>query len=193
MVKNGPNSLRSSVSSISLRTSALDQVARQRATELQEENYALKRQLETLSQQLHTSPASPPAAEPLQTSRPLRDFDPELNPHIDSAEMGGRVPLHELSKNQPIKEDVISLDGVPAEMRSLFQKYNDSMAELVQQSRGSLPHIVPQQHTLKSPEAYTRPFCDFLTDNPTVWHTVAHFEKRLDAAGFKKVLGLVPY
>ena len=45
-----------------------------------------------------------------------------------------------------------------------------------------------EQNTLKSPEAYTRPFCDFLTENPTVWHAVQYFEKKLDAAGFKKVL-----
>lgn len=40
---------------------------------------------------------------------------------------------------------------------------------------------------LKSPEAYAQPFCDFLTDNPTVFHAVDYFEKKLDAAGFKKV------
>ena len=42
-------------------------------------------------------------------------------------------------------------------------------------------------NALKSPEAYTQPFCDFLTENPTVWHAVQYFEKKLDAAGFKKV------
>lgn len=44
-----------------------------------------------------------------------------------------------------------------------------------------------EHNTLKSPETYTQPFCDFLTENPTVWHAVQYFEKKLDAAGFKKV------
>jgi hypothetical protein len=39
----------------------------------------------------------------------------------------------------------------------------------------------------KGPEAYTKPFCDFLTENPTIWHTVQYFEMKLNAAGFKKV------
>lgn len=43
------------------------------------------------------------------------------------------------------------------------------------------------QHTLKSPEAYTKPFCDFLTENPTVFHAVSYFEEKLEKAGFKKV------
>lgn len=42
-------------------------------------------------------------------------------------------------------------------------------------------------HMLKSPEAYTQPFCSFLTENPTVWHAVDHFERKLTKAGFQKV------
>jgi len=37
------------------------------------------------------------------------------------------------------------------------------------------------------PAAYTKPFCEFLTDNPTIWHAVLYFEKQLEKAGFKKV------
>lgn len=40
---------------------------------------------------------------------------------------------------------------------------------------------------VKEPEEYTKPFCDFLTENPTVFHTVDHFAKKLTAVGFKKV------
>lgn len=50
-----------------------------------------------------------------------------------------------------------------------------------------LEREVKEQNVLKSPGAYTQPFCDFLTENPTVWHAVQYFEKKLDAAGFKKV------
>jgi hypothetical protein len=50
-----------------------------------------------------------------------------------------------------------------------------------------LEREVVRQNVLKSPEAYTQPFCEFLTENPTVWHAVQYFEKKLDSAGFKKV------
>jgi hypothetical protein len=42
-------------------------------------------------------------------------------------------------------------------------------------------------HAFKSPAAYTQPFCEFLTENPTVFHVVAYFEDKLSEAGFKKV------
>lgn len=41
--------------------------------------------------------------------------------------------------------------------------------------------------SLKRPEDYAKPFCNFLTENPTVWHAVAYFEKKLKHAGFEKV------
>lgn len=37
------------------------------------------------------------------------------------------------------------------------------------------------------PEEYTQPFCDFLTQNPTVFHAVDAVAKDLEAAGFKKL------
>ncbi|KAL2760386.1 hypothetical protein ACRALDRAFT_2039034 [Sodiomyces alcalophilus JCM 7366] len=37
------------------------------------------------------------------------------------------------------------------------------------------------------PAAYTKPFCDFMTDNPTVFHTVAHFRAQLTDAGFEEL------
>ncbi len=45
---------------------------------------------------------------------------------------------------------------------------------------------------VKKPEEYTKPFCDFLTENPTVFHAVDYFAAKLTAAGFKKVLTLTP-
>lgn len=37
------------------------------------------------------------------------------------------------------------------------------------------------------PEAYTKPFTDFLQENPTVFHTVDYFQKKLTKLGYKKV------
>ncbi|KAF2140137.1 uncharacterized protein K452DRAFT_230852 [Aplosporella prunicola CBS 121167] len=37
------------------------------------------------------------------------------------------------------------------------------------------------------PEDYTKPFCDFLTDNPTVFHAVEAVAKQLEKASFSKL------
>ena len=37
------------------------------------------------------------------------------------------------------------------------------------------------------PEAFTKPFCDFLQENPTVFHTVDYFKRKLNHAGFQEV------
>jgi len=75
---------------------------------------------------------------------------------------------------------------------SLFEKFNETFLEQSQKPKGSLitKGLVREGNALKSPEAYTQPFCDFLTENPTVWHAVDYFETKLKKAGFKKV-GLI--
>jgi hypothetical protein len=77
--------------------------------------------------------------------------------------------------------------------KSLFEKFNESLQEQHNKPKGSLitKGLVRAGNALKSPEAYTQPFCDFLTENPTVWHAVAYFEGKLEKAGFKKVGSLV--
>ena len=42
------------------------------------------------------------------------------------------------------------------------------------------------------PEAFTKPFCDFLQENPTIFHTVDYFKTKLNNQGFKEVRAL-PY
>jgi len=37
------------------------------------------------------------------------------------------------------------------------------------------------------PEAFTKPFCEFLTENPTVFHTVGYTKSKLEAAGYTLV------
>lgn len=84
-------------------------------------------------------------------------------------------------RDDPIDEDIPE--------KSLFEKYNESLQEQHNKPKRSLitKGLVREGNALKSPEAYTQPFCDFLTENPTVWHTVTYFEKKLEKAGFKKV------
>jgi hypothetical protein len=40
---------------------------------------------------------------------------------------------------------------------------------------------------VKPVEEYTKPFCDFLTENPTVFHAVDYFKRKLEANGFLEV------
>lgn len=37
------------------------------------------------------------------------------------------------------------------------------------------------------PEYFTKPFCSFLTENPTIFHAVDYFKKKMLALGFKEV------
>lgn len=39
------------------------------------------------------------------------------------------------------------------------------------------------------PEAYTRPFCDFLQESPTIFHAVDYFKSKLAKDGFQEVSG----
>jgi len=41
--------------------------------------------------------------------------------------------------------------------------------------------------TAIDPAAYTQPFLDFMTNNPTVFHAVNYFERRLRSQGFEKL------
>lgn len=38
-----------------------------------------------------------------------------------------------------------------------------------------------------SPEAFTKPFTQFLTENPTIFHAVDYFKEKLAAVGFTEV------
>ena len=37
------------------------------------------------------------------------------------------------------------------------------------------------------PEAFTKPYLDFMTANPTVFHAVDYFKEKLNSAGFQEV------
>lgn len=47
------------------------------------------------------------------------------------------------------------------------------------------PPVTPR--STDKPETYTKPFCDFLTENPTVFHAVDYFKTKLSDSGFKEL------
>ncbi|CAG8972776.1 hypothetical protein HYALB_00006868 [Hymenoscyphus albidus] len=88
------------------------------------------------------------------------------------------------------------LQTVDAEMgrkiATTVVKQRELMAQQARSAAGNastyrLPPHLAHKSPLKSPEEYTQPFCDFLTENPTVWHAVDYFEKKLTVAGFEKL------
>ncbi|CZR69679.1 related to vacuolar aspartyl aminopeptidase Lap4 [Phialocephala subalpina] len=106
----------------------------------------------------------------------------------DGLASGRQVPIFPTSSTQ----SVCGTEGghlAEERAKSLFEKYNETLREHHQQPKSSLitKGLVSEGTSLKSPEAYAQPFCDFLTENPTVFHAVDYFEQKLEAAGFKKL------
>lgn len=76
--------------------------------------------------------------------------------------------------------------------KSLFQRYDELYlkrkleAEMITANMGEWKKTL-EAFNLKTPEEYTQPFCDFLTESPTVFHAVDYFVKQLKTAGFEEV------
>jgi aminopeptidase I len=200
MVKNGPNSLRNSTSNLSLRPSTAEsQATRQHIANLEARIAVLQARDDTES--VATTRESARLLSPLpplfsaltngEYALYLWNSESQLlsrtanDEYIPSRHSGVSLPLRELS---PWAERDVN-DGVEEPEKSLFQKYNEALLEQHQKPKRSLitKGLVREGNALKSPEAYTQPFCDFLTENPTVWHAVDYFEKKLEKAGFRKV------
>jgi aminopeptidase I len=49
------------------------------------------------------------------------------------------------------------------------------------------PPISTSNSSTFSAESYAKPFCDFMTGNPTTFHAVDHFTRQLDAHGYQRL------
>ena len=89
-------------------------------------------------------------------------------------------------------------ENTRSQANSLYENYKEQMrAEVKAEAKAELKAEAiaavkaeaeaKTNNSLKSPEAYIKPFCDFMTENPTIFHAVSAFEDRLIKAGFKKV------
>jgi aminopeptidase I len=84
-----------------------------------------------------------------------------------------------------------------AEQKAFAQQVQRGLPEMVgsSSSRASSTRSSPQedktarfkQATRENAEKYTKPFCDFLTDNPTVFHCVDAVKNQLKNAGWKEL------
>lgn len=47
--------------------------------------------------------------------------------------------------------------------------------------------LSPLSKSSFSPEAYTKPFCDFITNNPTVFHAISNISSKLESHGYSEL------
>lgn len=95
-----------------------------------------------------------------------------------------------MDAEQSLAELANSLAGT-----SLYERYTELMRlrNLCAPNQASVsapapvPVPVPQTRRAIDPKDSTKPFCEFLTENPTIFHAVDYFEKQLNDAGFTKV------
>ena len=214
MVRNGQNSLRGSVSTLSLRARVEDD--NERAT--RERIAELESQLMAAQQKISRQDRSADALYPEVNRRmngfdegtPLRRCDgtlvePTKEDNLTQPASVRDIPIRAETMEETMRryqrsaeqrlQRLRQTNGAPItledtfqkdpEFKSLFEKFNESR----QNTRQSLISngLKLEGSTLKSPEAYCQPFCDFLTQNPTVFHAVDYFGTKLEKAGFKKV------
>lgn len=176
MVKH--DSLRGSSSNISLRSSAQEEAARHRIAELEAQVAALTAQ--ALKQPDSRIPPTIPCGDSDQFDRGIQAivsqpvYKQQIRTLWDERQESERR-LRNLHHASAMKE------------QSSFTEQRSSLFEGFSNGKRQTSEAAGQEHSLKSPSAYTQPFCDFLTENPTIWHAVSYFEQKLVKAGFKKV------
>jgi hypothetical protein len=69
----------------------------------------------------------------------------------------------------------------------LLDQQNKRRLMLARREQEMLNKAAPEKRREMKPEDFTKPFCDFLTACPTVFHAVDWFGKRLASQGFQKV------
>lgn len=204
------NSLRGSASSLSLRSSRIDEednaATRARVAELEAQLKEL-RSREPVIRNPPTIPTPPQATTSRQryadfASLPKNTLFEEFDKHADgllhsecmqadAAWNNATDPVlkeeRAYAANRADTSSDLLADARGDQTKSLFQKYNESLRDVQPKKSLITKALGGGGSQLKSPEAYAQPFCDFLTENPTVFHAVNYFEKKLSAAGFKKV------
>lgn len=201
MVKNNGNSLRNSMSSISLRTTAQDYASQTRIAELEA-------QVAKLTAEANLSPN--PQEHELRISLPILLPDGRVARWKEPQHNGYGYDVTDKAQEERDTDNMFyrrangsmaSLEPAPTANPYLMSRLEKAKAKAMEEyyermrKEGSeffkkhyqVPFHLAQKSPLKSPEAYTQPFCDFLTENPTVWHAVDYFEKKLETAGFSKV------
>ena len=70
---------------------------------------------------------------------------------------------------------------------NLSLKAFDTTDTVQEQPIADASFIIKSPHTSFDVKSYTAPFLSFISDNPTVFHAVTYFAKKLDLHGFTKL------
>ncbi|KAF9874984.1 aminopeptidase I zinc metalloprotease [Colletotrichum karsti] len=81
------------------------------------------------------------------------------------------------------------MDGRPAASNPVCESCWNALrySEVKQTTRASPSACKLCAVSAGKPEAYTQPFVDFLSENPTIFHAVSYFKSKLAAAGFTEL------
>ncbi|KIW07028.1 uncharacterized protein PV09_01922 [Verruconis gallopava] len=92
-----------------------------------------------------------------------------------------RVAFKELGAmaQEAIRDSILALPSVPTHTPT-------SGTRAAVSKRSEIPGYRPYRFS-KDPAAYTQPFCDFLTENPTVFHAVSAVAAECTAAGYTQL------
>jgi hypothetical protein len=121
-----------------------------------------------------------------QQSNPFADMSSfkEMSEVLNSIGRGGR---HE----KPGSYRIGDLNDWASEVRRRTDVRNTgTIPDLKQEDAVVQPAVVldhPRRSNNEIAADYTKPFCKFLSDNPTVFHTVTAFAEELADAGYKKI------
>lgn len=138
------------------------------------------RQQDTRSPQ---HPYSAPAMDPTLLERLVRETVSTLNLQSAAASARAAAPSG-ASYAPPVDWEVYSACADCAKLTALQRQ--DAFRKRT--SVGILPATGCRFCGLASkPESFTKPFCDFLTENPTIFHAVGYFKDKLDDGGFTEV------
>lgn len=81
------------------------------------------------------------------------------------------------------KYGIMGLSGVPVAYRPADQPRPESTPSLP----ATIESSPASSTTAFAPEAYSQPYCDFMTANPTIFHAVDSFAKQLESKGYKRL------
>jgi hypothetical protein len=188
MVKNYGSSLRSSASSFSLRTTAQEQNASSRIAELEAQLAAANARFDKYEAQHEAAVATIQPEPESSTQKAHGDVDSRRTLYEEAERFyGDNFSRYDWKPHNRVLHQEEESQTLFAEFTARTKQRAANVIASPAGTSGSDAKEQDDEHLLKTPAQYTQPFCDFIGNNPTVWHAVTYFEKKLEKAGFKKV------
>ncbi|CAM1508153.1 Fc.00g050010.m01.CDS01 [Cosmosporella sp. VM-42] len=107
--------------------------------------------------------------QPMAFTTPTSAPEPDRSQSFESSDIEGQT-----SRHNPICESCVAKHFINADGNGWHPAEGLEVCALC---RG----------TETKPEAFTKPFCDFLQENPTIFHTVDYFKTKLNKQGFEEL------